>query len=67
MGFTPNIDIARDPRWGRVGETFGEDTFLVSEMGVAVIEGLQQGIFQAIKRYWLMLSTSWRAVNLSMS
>ncbi len=43
--FTPNIDIARDPRWGRVGETFGEDTFLVSEMGVAVIEGLQQGDF----------------------
>ena len=26
--FTPNIDIARDPRWGRVGETFGEDTYL---------------------------------------
>ena len=43
--FTPNIDIARDPRWGRVGETFGEDDFLVSEMGVAVIDGLQQGDF----------------------
>ena len=44
--FTPNVDIARDPRWGRVGETFGEDTYLVSEMGVAVIEGLQQGDFR---------------------
>ena len=43
--FSPNIDIARDPRWGRVGETFGEDDFLVSEMGVAVINGLQQGDF----------------------
>ena len=43
--FTPNIDIARDARWGRVGETFGEDKFLVSEMGVAVINGLQQGDF----------------------
>ena len=31
--FSPNIDIARDPRWGRVGETFGEDDFLVAEMG----------------------------------
>ena len=41
--FTPNVDIARDPRWGRVGETFGEDPFLVAEMGVATIEGLQQG------------------------
>lgn len=44
--FTPNVDIARDPRWGRVGETFGEDPYLVSEMGVAVIEGLQQGDFR---------------------
>lgn len=39
--FTPNIDIARDPRWGRVGETFGEDPFLVSTMGVAMVKGLQ--------------------------
>jgi beta-glucosidase len=45
--FTPNIDIARDARWGRVGETFGEDKFLVSEMGVAVINGLQQGDFSS--------------------
>ncbi len=43
--FTPNIDIARDPRWGRVGETFGEDPYLVSKMGVAMIKGLQQGDF----------------------
>lgn len=39
--FTPNVDVARDARWGRVGETFGEDPFLVSEMGVAMIKGLQ--------------------------
>jgi beta-glucosidase len=39
--FTPNIDIARDARWGRVGETFGEDPHLVSEMGVAMIQGMQ--------------------------
>lgn len=44
--FAPNVDIARDARWGRVGETFGEDTHLVSEMGRAVIEGLQQGDFR---------------------
>lgn len=43
--FTPNIDLARDARWGRVGETFGEDPFLVSAMGVAMINGLQQGDF----------------------
>ena len=40
--FTPNIDVLRDPRWGRVGETFGEDPLLVSNMGVNMIEGLQK-------------------------
>ncbi|MDA9666085.1 glycoside hydrolase family 3 C-terminal domain-containing protein [Bacteroidota bacterium] len=40
--FTPNIDVLRDPRWGRVGETFGEDPLLVSNMGVSMIEGLQE-------------------------
>ncbi len=39
--FTPNIDITRDSRWGRVGETFGEDTYLATQMGVATIKGLQ--------------------------
>ncbi|UKT64939.1 glycoside hydrolase family 3 N-terminal domain-containing protein [Pedobacter mucosus] len=39
--FSPNLDIARDPRWGRIGETFGEDPYLVSQMGVATINGLQ--------------------------
>lgn len=43
--FTPNIDIARDARWGRFGETAGEDTYLVGRMGVAQIEGYQQGDF----------------------
>ena len=39
--FTPNVDIARDARWGRVGETFGEDPYLVTLMGVATIKGFQ--------------------------
>jgi beta-glucosidase len=39
--FTPNIDVLRDPRWGRSGETFGEDTYMVGNMGVAQIRGLQ--------------------------
>jgi len=43
--FTPNIDIARDARWGRIGETFGEDPYLVTEMGVASVNGFQQGDF----------------------
>jgi beta-glucosidase len=37
----PVVDIARDPRWGRIEETYGEDPYLVGEMGVAAVEGLQ--------------------------
>ncbi|MFV0546158.1 MAG: glycoside hydrolase family 3 N-terminal domain-containing protein [Bacteroides sp.] len=43
--FTPNIDVARDARWGRVGETFGEDPYLVTRMGVATIKGYQGADF----------------------
>ncbi len=38
---SPVVDVARDPRWGRIEETFGEDPYLVGEMGVAAIRGLQ--------------------------
>lgn len=41
QGLAPVLDIARDPRWGRVEETFGEDPTLVSHFGVAYIKGLQ--------------------------
>ena len=37
----PVIDLARDPRWGRTEETYGEDPYLVSRMGVAAVKGLQ--------------------------
>ncbi|MBX2998292.1 MAG: glycoside hydrolase family 3 C-terminal domain-containing protein [Caldilineaceae bacterium] len=40
-GLAPVLDIARDPRWGRTEETFGEDPCLTAAMGVAYIEGLQ--------------------------
>ncbi len=39
--FAPNLDVARDARWGRMGETFGEDPWLVSQMGKYSIWGLQ--------------------------
>lgn len=38
---SPVVDIVRDPRWGRIEECFGEDPYLVAEMGVAAVEGLQ--------------------------
>ncbi len=39
--FNPNVEVARDARWGRVGETYGEDSYLVTMMGVETIKGYQ--------------------------
>jgi beta-glucosidase len=56
QGLAPVLDVARDSRWGRVEETFGEDPFLVSRMGLAYIKGLQgddikQGIVATTKHF----------------
>ena len=39
--FSPMVDVARDPRWGRVAEGYGEDTYLASVMGAATVRGYQ--------------------------
>ena len=39
--YSPNVNIYRDPRWGRGQETYGEDPFLTSQLGVAFVKGLQ--------------------------
>ena len=39
--FAPMIDVSRDPRWGRIAESFGEDTYLTSILGAAMVEGFQ--------------------------
>lgn len=41
--WSPNINIFRDPRWGRGHETYGEDPYLTAELGIAYIRGLQGG------------------------
>lgn len=41
MTFSPVLCLGRDPRWGRVDETFGEDPFLAGELGAAMVEGYQ--------------------------
>ena len=42
--FNPNVEVARDGRWGRCGETFGEDPYLVTLMGVATNKGYQRNL-----------------------
>ncbi len=41
QALTPVVDVARDPRWGRVEETYGEDPYLVAQMGIAAVQGFQ--------------------------
>src|SRR6185437_10913095 len=60
--FSPVLDIARDPRWGRTEETYGEDPYLVSRMGVAAITGLQGDTFN-IDRHHVMATMKHFAVH----
>jgi beta-glucosidase len=41
QALTPVVDVARDPRWGRVEETYGEDPYLVAQLGIAAVQGFQ--------------------------
>jgi beta-glucosidase len=50
--YSPVLDLSRDPRWGRVPETYGEDPFLVSEMGMAQVRGIQdQHVVSTLKHF----------------
>jgi beta-glucosidase len=60
--FSPVLDIARDPRWGRTEETYGEDPFLASRMGVAAITGLQGDAF-LINRHHVIATAKHFAVH----
>jgi len=56
QGLSPVLDVARDPRWGRMEETFGEDPYLIARMGVAYVEGLQgrdirDGVIATVKHF----------------
>ena len=59
---TPVLDLARDPRWGRTEETYGEDPYLTSRIGVAAIEGFQ-GVGPAIDKSHVMATTKHFAVH----
>ena len=50
--YAPILDMARDPRWGRVLETYGEDPFLVAALGTQMVKGIQsQGVASTLKHY----------------
>ena len=50
--YAPILDLAQDPRWGRVVETYGEDPFLVAELGEALVRGIQaEGVASTVKHF----------------
>jgi beta-xylosidase len=52
QGLAPVLDVARDPRWGRVEETIGEDPYLVGLVGTAYVQGLQSaGVIATLKHF----------------
>ena len=50
--WTPNVNIFRDPRWGRGQETYGEDPYLTTQMGVQVVRGLQGPEESKYRKLW---------------
>ena len=56
QALAPVMDVARDARWGRVSETYGEDPYLVTVMSVAYTRGLLVGINVYLPRFYVLAS-----------
>ena len=66
MTWAPMVDVSRDPRWGRASEGFGEDTYLTTMMGQAMVESMQgkspadrYSVMTSVKHF--MPTARWRA------
>lgn len=60
---SPVLDIARDLRWGRIEETFGEDPFLISEMGIGFIDGYQNKNINCMPKHFVAHGTPTGGLN----
>ncbi len=50
--YAPILDVSRDPRWGRVVETYSEDPYLISELGIQMVNGIQsEGVASTVKHF----------------
>jgi beta-glucosidase len=54
--YAPTLDVARDQRWGRVEDVYGEDPFLVSRLGVEMVKGLQQNGVASTAKHFVVYS-----------
>ena len=63
--FAPNIDIPRDPRWGRSQEAYGEDPYLVGEMGAQYVKGVQEEGVAATAKHFIAYGVPEGGINLT--
>lgn len=63
--YGPDIDISREPRWGRVQESYGEDPYVAGEMGKAFVEGLQKNEIGATAKHFVAYGVSEGGINLA--
>lgn len=63
--YAPNLDLSRDPRWGRTEETYGEDPYLTSEMGVAYIQAVQSQKVACCAKHYLAYGSPEGGLNLA--
>ncbi len=69
QGLAPVLDVARDPRWGRVEETYGEDPVLAGALGTAYVRGMQtddltEGVL-ATGKHFVAHGLSWRVAAIA--
>jgi len=67
MVYAPNVDLSRDPRWGRVEENFGEDPYLTSELGVAYVKNLQPHGVAACPKHFVAYGSPEGGINIAPS
>lgn len=63
--YGPNIDIQREPRWGRTQESYGEDPYVVGEMGASFVKGLQKNDVAATLKHFIAYGVPEGGINLA--
>lgn len=63
--YAPNVDISRDPRWGRTQETYGEDPYLSGEMGAAYVKGVQSNNVAATVKHYIAYGVGEGGLNIA--
>ncbi len=63
--FAPNVDIPRDPRWGRMQETYGEDPYLSGELGAQYVKGVQKNKVAATAKHFVAYGVPEAGINLA--